>query len=215
MKKEKTRFAVLVSGNGTNLQALLDAIKSNHLDAEIALVVSSDPGAPAIGRAAASGVPTEVLVPPGRSPGANPREAREQYDAALADIVARSHPDFIFMLGWMRILTNVFISKFPGKILNLHPAMPGAFPGIGAIAKAWAAWHREEIEETGVMIHFVDDERVDSGPVLLTQSVKVKGSDTLADFDARMHEMEHTLVVKAAKTLCARARDFHGTGGGA
>lgn len=225
MSARKPRFVVLVSGTGTNLQALIDAIGSGEVEAEIALVVSSDPSAPALERAAAAGIPATSLAPGKRAPekrapgerfsGAERRRAREAYDARLAELVAQARPDFVFLLGWMRILTNVFITKFPGMILNLHPALPGAFPGVGAIEKAWEASRNDEIEEAGVMIHFVDDERVDAGPVLISAAVPLEASDSLAEFARRMHETEHRLVREAAALVSGRVRNTFTAEGGA
>jgi len=200
------RLAVLVSGNGGNLQALLDASRSGLISANVALVVSSDPEARALVRAKDAGIPA-LAFPYARNPALGRAASRDAYDAKLAEAVLSCEPDFVFLLGWMRILGNAFISKFPGRIVNLHPASPGTFPGTHAIERAWDARRRGEISETGVMTHFVPDEGVDSGPVILTERVAIGADETLESLEARMHEIEHALVVKTARLLSdARAR---------
>ncbi len=206
------RLAVLVSGNGGNLQALLDASRSGLISANVALVVSSDPEARALARAKDAGIPA-LALPYVRDPALGRAESRDAYDAKLAEAVLACEPDFVFLLGWMRILGNAFISKFPGRIVNLHPASPGTFPGTHAIERAWEASRRGEISETGVMTHFVPDEGVDSGPVILSERVAIGADETLESLEARMHGIEHALVVKTARLLSdARARGHNHSG---
>ena len=201
------RLAVLVSGNGSNLQALLDAIRSGTVSANVALVVSSDPGARALGRARDAGIPA-LALPYVRDPALGRAESRDAYDAMLAEAVRQYEPDFVFLLGWMRILGNAFISKFPGRIVNLHPALPGTFPGTHAIERAWEASRRGEITETGAMTHYVPDEGVDSGPVIMCGRIAIGADDTLESLEARMHETEHDLVVETARLLAeTRSRE--------
>jgi phosphoribosylglycinamide formyltransferase-1 len=202
---EPTRFVVLVSGNGTNLQALIDAIERGEVKASIVLVLSSDPEAYALKRAERAGIP-EIALPYMRDPGLDTTASRRLYDELLAETVARCHPDFIFLLGWMRILGGGFIDRFPGKIVNLHPALPGAFPGTHAIERAWEAFGKGKIAETGVMIHFIPDERVDAGPVITSEPVAIVSGENFEAFEKRVHEVEHRLVVKTAKRLASSAR---------
>lgn len=205
-------LAVLVSGNGSNLQALLDAIGSGTVSANVALVVSSDPGARALDRARAAGVPA-LAFPYVRDPALDRAESRNVYDARLAEAVLPYEPDFVFLLGWMRILGNAFISKFPGRIVNLHPALPGTFPGTHAIERAWEASRRGEITETGAMTHYVPDEGVDSGPAIMCARIAIGADETLESLEARMHETEHDLVVKTARLLAETgARESRYTG---
>lgn len=217
MKARSIRLAVLVSGNGSNLQALIDAIDSQKIDARIVLVLSSDSGAPALGRAARHGIPAVAMeyspdLKP--SPGQDSqglrearRAARAAYDAAVAETVLASAPDYVLLLGWMRILGDEFISRFPGKVVNLHPALPGTFPGTHAIERAWEARARGEIECTGIMIHYVPDTRVDAGPVILSHRVDFIPGESFERFEARMHDTEHELIVAAVATLTAEKGD--------
>lgn len=188
---------MLISGWGSNLQVVLDACSSGLLSAEVAAVFSNNPGAHGLERARRAGVPAVSFSKPD---GMNRRE----YDAALAERVAECLPDWILLLGWMRILTSVFLDRFSGKVINLHPALPGAFPGLNAIERAFQAYQRGEISQTGVMLHLVQDENVDCGPVLVQQVVPIHPQDTLKTLEARIHEAEHLMVTAALKQLLDR-----------
>jgi len=190
----------MVSGNGSNLQVLIDAIARGELDAEIVLVLSSDPDAHALARAGKAGIPALALGSR-HAPGLDKATFRRAYDGALAEAILPYRPDYIFLLGWMRILGTEFIDHFRDRIVNLHPALPGTFPGTHAIERAWEAFTRGEIRETGVMTHFVPDEGVDSGPVIAFERVVPSRGETLEDFEARMHEAEHGLVIRTAGIL--------------
>ena len=124
--RDPKRLVVLVSGNGSNLQALIDAINSGDVHAQIVLVLSSTSKAKALDKARAAGIPS-LSLPPKALKTWSGRQDREEYDGMLASLVAPFEPDYILMLGWMRLLGVRFISKFPAKLVNLHPALPGAF----------------------------------------------------------------------------------------
>ena len=181
----------MISGTGTNLQALLDAVGDGRLRAEIVLVVSNRRQAYGLERARQAGIPT-LYAPykPYRAAG------RAAYDAALARQIAPYRPDLIVLAGWMRILTPAFLDEFPGQIINLHPALPGQFVGTHAIERAYEAYRRGEITESGCMVHYVAPE-VDAGPVVAAAVVPLYPDDSLADFEARMHAAEHRLIVTA------------------
>ena len=181
------RVTVLVSGNGSNLQALIDAATAGTLDVSIVGVVSNRPDAFGLGRAGDAGLPTMVVEANG--------DDRPTYDRRLAQAVARTEPDIVVLAGWMRILTMEFLGRF--QVVNLHPAKPGAFPGTHAIERAYAAWVAGEIDESGAMVHWVPDEGVDSGPVIEWTPVPFEPGDTLETFEARMHAAEHRLLVSA------------------
>jgi formyltetrahydrofolate-dependent phosphoribosylglycinamide formyltransferase len=191
-------FAVLISGNGSNLQAIIDAIAAGHLDARIAVVVSNRKDAFGLLRAERAGIPTRYHpLKPYRDRGAD----RSAYDADLAALLAEYQPDWIVLAGWMHIFSNAFVARFPGRIINLHPALPGQFPGAHAIEDALTAFHRGEIDETGIMVHLVPDERVDEGPVLATRRVPIHAEDTLESLFTRIHAAEHALLVETLQTL--------------
>jgi len=189
------RLVVLASGSGTNLQAVLDASADGRLPAEVVHVIADRGEAYALVRAEAAGIPATHL----------PRhadEARADYDARLGDAVSAAEPDFVVLAGWMRILTMKFVGRFPGRIVNLHPALPGELPGTNSIARAWAEFERGERSTTGVMVHLVPDEGVDDGPVLATATVDIRPADTLDTMSERVHATEHRLLVDTLAMLC-------------
>ena len=193
------KIAVLISGNGSNLQAIIDAIEAGKLPGvEIALVVSNRKEAYGMQRAFKHGIPV-IYFP--KLPYTKAGRPRSDYDADLARIVQGFEAEWIVQAGWMHIFTDAFIHHFPNRILNLHPALPGMFPGAHAIQDAFEAYQRGEIEHTGVMIHLVPDEAVDAGPVVTQIDVPIMPEDTLETFENRIHAVEHTLFVLALQQV--------------
>jgi formyltetrahydrofolate-dependent phosphoribosylglycinamide formyltransferase len=190
-----TRLVVLASGNGTNLQAILDACADGRLPADVAAVVSNKAGSGALQRAADAGVPYVHVAP-------HANEPRPDYDARLADIVSGFDPDWVVLAGWMRILSMSFLGWFPGMVVNLHPALPGELPGVDAIERAWREAQSGHRNQTGVMVHLVPSEGIDDGPVLATATVSIHPSDTLESLTNRVHGVEHRLLVETLATLC-------------
>ena len=188
------RLVVLISGFGSNLQAVLDAVRDGELPAQVCGVVSNKSGAYGLERARLAGIPTAVLV-------FKKDQERTGYDGQLADIVAAFQPDWVILAGWMRILSAAFLNRFPGRVVNLHPALPGMFPGTHAIERAFAAYRAGEIEHTGVMVHLVPDDGVDSGEVLNQKIVPIDPQDTLESLEERIHQVEHALLVETLQTL--------------
>jgi len=188
------RLVVLVSGSGTNLQAILDACASGELAASVVAVISDKPDVYGLVRAAKAGVPTTVITK-AQAPD------RRTYDALLAGYVASHRPDYVILAGWMRLLTSAFLDRFPSRVINLHPALPGTFPGTHAIERAYEAWLKGEIERTGVMVHLVPDEGVDNGPVLDTREIQFEPGETLDQFEGRIHGIEHQLLVNVLKKV--------------
>lgn len=184
----------MASGTGSNLQAVLDACTAGELRAEVVAVVSDNDNAYALKRAADAGVPS---VHVGRHPG----EDRADYDSRLADVVSGFGPDLIVLAGWMRVLTNAFLGWFPNEVINLHPALPGELPGTRAVERAWHEALAGERTRTGVMVHRVPDEGIDDGPVLASVEVPINLDDTFESFQARIHAVEHRLLVDAIKSL--------------
>src|SRR6476659_10162421 len=135
------RFVVLISGNGSNLQAILDACASGELDAQVVSVISNKPDAYGLIRARNAGIQ-------GVHFSKQENETRQQYDARLAAYVSIYSPDYVILAGWMRLLSSFFLSSFPDKVINLHPALPGMFPGTHAIERAFEAFQRGDIEKT-------------------------------------------------------------------
>jgi len=194
------RLVVLISGNGSNLQAILDACASGELSASVVAVISNKEDAYGLTRARNAGVEAIYFA-------TRENESRRDYDARLADEVSSKRADYIILAGWMRILTSAFLSHFPNQVTNLHPALPGTFPGTHAIERAFEAYQRGEIEHTGVMVHLVPDEGVDNGPVLATEIIPIYPTDTLESLEARIHEVEHKLLVEAIKEIAKKGNN--------
>ena len=188
MSIPKARLVVLISGNGSNLQAMIDAVQSGIIKAKISAVISNKRDAYGLERARKAGIPVVVLPK-------MKEQTREEYDAQLAQAVQQYAPDWVILAGWMRILSMNFLRNFPNRVVNLHPALPGTFPGTHAIERAYEAFQRGEIQETGVMVHLVPDEGVDAGPVLAQTQVKMLPGDRLEDLETRIHQSEHRLLV--------------------
>jgi formyltetrahydrofolate-dependent phosphoribosylglycinamide formyltransferase len=190
-----TRLSVLVSGGGSNLQAIINAINSQQLDAEIVVVVSNRKSAYGLERAKQAGIPTLYFpLKPYKDMG------REVYDAELAKQIQPYQPDFIVLAGWMHILSSAFLDCFPRQVINLHPALPGQFAGVQAIQRAYEAYQRGEITHSGCMVHYAIPE-IDAGAVIEKAVVPILPYDTLADFEARMHEIEHRTLIEALRKI--------------
>ena len=194
-----TRLVVLISGNGSNLQAILDACASGELPASVVSVISNKADAYGLTRARNAGV--EAIYFAKRE-----NESRRDYDARLADEVTSKQADYIILAGWMRILSSSFLSSFPNRVINLHPALPGIFPGTHAIQRAFESCQRGEITHTGVMVHLVPDEGVDNGPVLATEIVPIYKDDALESLETRVHQAEHCILVETLKTIISNTK---------
>jgi len=191
----KSRLVVLISGSGSNLQAILDACAEDRLAAEVKLVVSNRRVAFGLKRAAAAGVPALYFpLKPYRDAG----RARSQYDADLASHIEAYKPDLIVLAGWMHVLSPAFLDRFPRKVINLHPALPGMSAGTQAIERAYQASRDGQIAQTGCMVHYVIPE-VDAGAVITKAIVPILPQDNLADLEQRMHESEHRIIVEAVR----------------
>ncbi len=184
------KLVVLISGGGSNLQAIINAIAVGRLDVEIELVVSNRPNAFGLHRAQQAGIPTCVL------PYKRRQQSRMAYDLQLAEVVGGVSADLIVLAGWMHILSAEFLAHFPQQIINLHPALPGQFPGTHAIERAFVAFEAGRIRESGCMVHYVIPE-VDAGEVIAQRVVPFRVGDNLEQFEARMHSAEHQLIVDA------------------
>jgi formyltetrahydrofolate-dependent phosphoribosylglycinamide formyltransferase len=198
-----TRIAVLISGFGSNLQAIIDAVAGGRLPGvEIAVVVSNRKAAYGLQRAAQAGIPTEYYpLKPYRAPG----RSREQYDADLAALLRDQYAvEWIVQAGWMHLWSMAFLQHYPNRVLNLHPALPGTYPGMHGIEEAWEAHQAGEMDRTGVMIHLVPDEGVDDGPVVAQVEVPIQADDTLETLEARVHAVEHRLIVEALYDLLCK-----------
>ncbi|MGC9335771.1 MAG: phosphoribosylglycinamide formyltransferase [Anaerolineae bacterium] len=196
-----TRIAILISGFGSNQQAIMDAAEAGRLPGvEVTLVISNRREAYGLKRAIQHGVPA-IYFP--LAPYTRAGRAREEYDADLARLLHAFDVEWVVMAGWMHVWTEAFLRHFPFRVINLHPALPGMFPGMHGIEEAYAAYQRGEIEHTGVMVHLVPDAAVDAGPVVAQEQVPIHPGDSLDDLEARIHAVEHRLLVKALRELVA------------
>ncbi len=188
------RIAILVSGSGTNLQALLDAADSGRLQsATLALVVSNRPNVKALQRGAAAGVPTIVIDHEAFS-------TRHEFEEELLLALREQTVEAVVLAGFMRILSPFFVEKFEHRILNTHPALCPAFPGIRAPQQAIEAG----VKVSGCTVHFVDA-GVDTGPIIFQECVAVEPDDTAATLHARIQALEHRLLPKATELLARGA----------
>lgn len=196
------RIAVLVSGFGSNLQAILDAIEGDKLPGvDVALVVSNRKNAYGIQRAVQHGVPV-IYFP--LAPYTAAGRPRQDYDADLASILHAFDISWVVLAGWMHVLGDAFLSRYPSHVVNLHPALPGTFPGTHAIERAYQAFQRGEIPHTGIMVHLVPDPAVDAGPVIRQEVIPIHAGDSLDDLESRVHGVEHRLLVQALNDLLCR-----------
>ncbi len=181
------RIAILISGTGSNMDAILDRIDSGHLDSQVAFVASDRPDALGIAKAARRGIMTEIL-PYG--------EGRAQGEARLVELCLQRKPDWLVLAGFMRIMSPSFVSSHQGRIINIHPALLPSFPGAHGIDDAWKAG----VKVTGVTVHLVD-ELVDHGRILAQIPVRIKESDDLAKLEKRIHRAEHRIYWRTLKKL--------------
>ena len=182
------RVGVLISGRGSNLQALIDAEREQQLGGELAVVISNVEAAPGLERARQAGITTLVRDHRGR--------AREAFDAGLVEDLKARDCELVCLAGYMRLLSPVFVSAFPSRVLNVHPALLPAFPGLEAQRQAW----EYGVKLSGATVHIVD-EGLDSGPIVLQEAVPVRDSDTAESLAARILEVEHRLYPRAVKLL--------------
>ena len=186
---DRLKIGVLLSGSGTNLQAIIDAVAADGLPVEVAAVVSSRPDAYGIERARAAGIPVTVLD---RAAYADPQAADERIVEALRAAGA----EYAVMAGYMRKVTPVLLGAFPDRVVNLHPALLPSFKGAHAIDDAWGAG----VKVTGVTVHFANEE-YDKGPIIAQRAVEVREDDTRASLEERIHAVEHRLYPEVLQAL--------------
>jgi phosphoribosylglycinamide formyltransferase 1 len=184
---------VLISGSGTNLQAILDRIAAGTLEARIGVVIANRATAAGLERARAAGVPTRVLDHRAYAP-------REAYDAALVEALRAAQVELVVLAGFDRLVTGVLLGAFPGRVMNIHPALLPAFPGLHAQRQAL----EYGVRIAGATVHFVDEE-TDHGPIILQGAVVVAPDDTEETLARRILDVEHELY-PAAIQLFAEGR---------
>jgi len=184
-EKSRERLAVLASGRGTNLQAILEAHAAGRLSLDIVLVLSDRPAARALDRARAFDIPAEVLTAQGYP-------SREEYDRRLIEVLDRHGVTVVALAGFMRILSPVFLRRWGGRCLNIHPSLLPAFPGLQAQRQALD----HGVKVSGCTVHFVDD-GVDTGPIILQAAVPVLDDDDEHSLAERILVQEHILYPRA------------------
>lgn len=181
----KTRLAVLASGSGSNFEAIARAIQTEHLPAQIPILITNNPQAKVLQRAERLGIPSQIL---------NHRKfpCREALDHQLVEVLQQHQVEWVIMAGWMRIVTEVLIDAFPRRILNIHPSLLPSFPGHKAIQQAL----EHGVRITGCTVHVVIPE-VDQGPIVMQAAVPVLPYDTLESLQARIQVQEHRILVQS------------------
>ena len=187
------RIGVLVSGSGSNLQSIMDACANHEIDGQVSIVISNIPGVFALERALKQGIPAEVISH-------TEYPDRESFDAKLIDILKAYHVDLVALAGFMRVLTPTFLREFPGRIMNIHPALLPSFPGLGVRQKAIDYG----VRFSGCTVHFVDD-GVDTGPIIIQAVVPVYPDDTEDILKERILCLEHKIYPEAI-SLFAQGR---------
>jgi phosphoribosylglycinamide formyltransferase-1 len=186
------RLAVLISGRGSNLAAVLRAIDAGHCDAEVSLVVSDRADAAGLGSAAERGIRTAVVA-------LREHTSRDEWNAALARKVAEGEPDLVVLAGFMRVVGPAFLARFPNRVINVHPALLPLFPGTHGPADAIAAGMRI----SGCTVHLVDA-GVDTGAILAQGAVRVLPGDSEATLHARIQRAEHQLLPQVIHAIARR-----------
>ncbi|WP_346798499.1 phosphoribosylglycinamide formyltransferase [Halomonas sp. Bachu 37] len=192
------RVVVLISGNGSNLQALIDAQEHDRLGGEIVAVVSNVADAYGLQRARDANIDA-VVLPHGEY------DNRDAYDGALIKVIERHEPDLIVLAGFMRILSQRFVQRYLGRMLNIHPSLLPAYQGLGTHALALA----DGVSEHGCSVHFVTEE-LDSGPVVLQAVVKVAEDDTVDSLKEKVHAREHLIYPIAVRWFLEGRLQFSG-----
>ncbi len=186
------RIGVLISGRGSNLQSLIDNVKSGYIDGEIAVVISDVEDAYGLERAKNAGIPAIFIDPKGKK--------REDFDAEMAKVLDEHKVGLVCLAGYMRILGNDFVRRYAGRAMNIHPALLPSFPGLDAQEQAF----EHGVKVSGCTVHFID-EGVDSGPIIIQRAVPVDEDDDEHTLAARILEQEHKIYPEAV-SLFAQGR---------
>ncbi|MRS11945.1 MAG: phosphoribosylglycinamide formyltransferase [Actinobacteria bacterium] len=197
-EEEKLALGVLISGSGTNLQAVIDAIAAGTLEARITVVISNKVGAFGLERARKAGIPAVHIDP------AKYGDYRE-YNRAILETLQAHDVELVVMAGYMRLLGKDVLRAYPQAVINLHPALLPSFPGASAIQDAF----EYGVKVTGVSVHFADEE-FDRGPILCQEPVRIEETDTIETLEAKIHAVEHRLLPDAIGLIAAERVSFDG-----
>ncbi|MBU4285128.1 phosphoribosylglycinamide formyltransferase [Patescibacteria group bacterium] len=182
-------IAILISGNGTNLQAIIDEAKAGNINANIVAVISNKSDAFGLERAKQAGIPTHFIDHKGI--------LREEHEQKIIDILEKNNVDLVVLAGYMRVLTPLFVNKYKYRLINIHPALLPAFPGTDGYGDTF----NYGCKVGGCTVHFVD-EGVDTGPIIIQKINPIKENDTLESFKERGLEIEHQALPEAVKLFC-------------
>jgi phosphoribosylglycinamide formyltransferase-1 len=188
------KLAVLISGEGSNLQAIINAIDAGMLDARIEIVISNKAGANGLNRATRAGI-TAVVVPPVKG------QSREEYDQRLLDTLAPFAPDLIVLAGFMRILSAGFVHSYADRIINIHPSLLPAYKGVNTHQRVLDAEERFH----GATVHFVT-EKLDDGKMIIQSRIEIGADDDAASLQQRVHVEEHVIYPRAIQWLSERRK---------
>jgi phosphoribosylglycinamide formyltransferase-1 len=191
------RLGVLLSGRGSNFMAIADNVAAGRIPAEIAVVISNRPNAPGLAEAERRGLPTRMIPSKGLE--------REQYDRQVVEVLQEREVDLVCLAGFMRLLSPCFVSAFPNRILNIHPSLLPAFPGLDAQRQAL----EYGVKMTGCTVHFVD-ENLDAGPIVIQSAIPVLDEDTPDTLSARILSEEHRAYSEAIKIVLSGAWRIEG-----
>lgn len=189
MEKHKLRLGVLISGTGTNLQAIIDAAKAGRIDASVVVVISDTRGALGLERARNHGICAEVIERASFG-------SRDEFETAIVSQLKQHGVELVCLAGFMRVLGKVVLEAFPGRIINIHPALLPSFAGLEAQRKAL----EYGVKIAGCTVHFVD-EKADHGPVIVQAAVEVKEDDTVSTLRERILREEHRIYPKAIQLI--------------
>lgn len=201
---QRRRIVVLISGSGTNLQALIDAQNTSALaDAQIVLVLSNRKAAYGLTRAqnADPPIPTRHLALQPYLKAAPDHRTRTTYDTEIARIVLDARPDIVVLAGWMHVMSEAFLDAVGSiAVINLHPALPGAFDGTHAIERSYEAFQKDEVDRVGAMVHRVV-KQVDRGEPVVVREVEIRKGEALEAYEERLHRTEWEIIVEATRKV--------------
>jgi phosphoribosylglycinamide formyltransferase-1 len=192
------RLGVLISGSGTNLQAIIDACEDGSLTAKVAVVISSHDGAGGLERARRAGIPG-VWIDRGAY------ERASHYNRAIGETLQAHGVGIVVMAGYMRLLGREVLDAYPDRVINIHPALLPSFPGANGIRDAF----EYGVKVTGVTVHFAN-ENFDEGPIIAQEAITIAEEDTLSTLEAKMHEVEHRLYPAALQLLAEGRLEVEG-----
>lgn len=194
----KLAVAVLISGNGSNLQAIIDRVAEGKVNARIKIVISNESGAFGLERARRAGIPTKVFDH-------RQYEDRGNYDNALAAVLEEMSIELVVLAGFMRILTPGFVARFAGRIINIHPSLLPKYTGLNTHQRAISAGDQEH----GASVHFVSDE-LDAGPIIIQRRIPIEPGDTPESLQQRVHAIEHEILPQAIQWIAEKRLRING-----